>query len=174
MTIRYTDEDFDSHGVLRDGHSIRVTLHDAAMSRSGTRQQQQPLITDGRSNDAMAMHRPGFRIRTGDTRQPVRDAYADYQTGLVNAYRVKDGEVQCPHCMGSGEINGEDCLDCDGSGIMPEPDAGRPSKGAGKGYGSGNEGGYKGTAGDAAARQKAVEDSYRAYDADLAQAYRNG
>ena len=91
------------------------------------------LITDGRTTDPLALQRPGFRIPVVNDRRAVRDAYAAYETSLVNRYRVGDG-VQCAECFGSGEDeDGEDCDACNGSGVMPD---------RGKGFGSSNEGGY--------------------------------
>jgi hypothetical protein len=103
------------------------------------RKDAKPVITDGRTDDRMALHRPGYRINTSDTRQKVADAYAHYETSLVNRYKVGDGEMQCPTCFGSGVLNGEDCDDCDGTGIMPDYDN-DTSNGEGGGFGSTNEG----------------------------------
>ena len=170
-------------GVLRDGCTMRtsMTLRDAAMARQ--QQASTNKITDGRTNDPTALNRPGYRIPVVNDRRATRDAYASYETGLVNAYRCGDGEVQCPTCYGEGvDADGKDCDDCNGTGLMPEPDAGSPSKGSGgsrygsgNGFGSGDDPDMASDhrALDAATRQRqAVDQAYQSYDADLAQAYR--
>jgi hypothetical protein len=174
----HNDDDFDERGILKDGRSVRVslTMRDSAMSRQANR------ITDGRTSDPLALHRPGFRVPVVNDRRATRDAYQQYETGLANRYKVGDGEVQCPHCFGSGEINGEDCDDCDGTGLMAEPDAGSTSRGSGgSSYGSGNGFGSSDPdpasdhrTVDARLRRAAVDQAYQSYDADLAQAYRRG
>jgi len=49
-------------------------------------------ITDGRSTDALAGCRPGFRVPAANDRQATRDAYAVYERQLTNAYLVRDNE----------------------------------------------------------------------------------
>ena len=158
---RVSDE-FDENNILRDGKSVRVSMQarDAAMSRHRGR------VTDGRSNDPMSLHRPGFRVPVVNDRRAVRDAYSQYETGLVNAYRVGDG-TQCPTCFGSGKINGEDCDDCDSSGVMPERKS--TSKGGGKGFGGGNEGHRSEDS-----RSVTRDQAYRDYDQALSSAWQNG
>ena len=78
------------------------------------------LITDGRTDDKMSLNRPGFRVPIVHDRRAVRDAYQRYETGLVNAYRVNDGEVQCPDCNGCGrDENIVACETCGGDGTVP-------------------------------------------------------
>jgi hypothetical protein len=149
--IRHDDDLFDSNGLLRDGKSVRVPMQARDSARMTERQRHQRvsdtlrdvnskplLVTDGRTDDTMSLHKPGWRIPVVNDRANVRDAYANYETSLVNAYRVGDGEMQCPTCFGSGVLNGEDCDDCDGTGIMPDVDS--ESNDEGGGYGSTNEG----------------------------------
>jgi hypothetical protein len=103
----------DCNGVLRSGFSLRVPtmMRDAALS--GTRQVVgNNRITDGTDNP-LGLHKPGFRIPVVNDRRAVRDAYAKYETSLVNAYRVNDGETQCPDCDGEGkDDDGDVCETC--------------------------------------------------------------
>jgi hypothetical protein len=136
------------------------------------RKDAKPQFTDGRTTDPTALNRPGFRVPVVNDRRAVHDAYARYQTGLVNAYRVGDGEVQCPKCFGSGEDEDGDCDACNGTGIMAA------SKG-GKGFGSSNEGGYDNTpdpASDALTmkdHRQTMDRLYRERDEELANMWRN-
>jgi hypothetical protein len=149
----------DHDGVLRNSYRMVVPT----MFRDSTRGAR---ITDGRTSDPLALHRPGFRVAASDSRLACRDARAEYQTRLINAYKIGDG-VQCSECFGSGEsVDGEDCPFCDGTGVMPERE-----RSTGKGFGSKNEGGYKGTSSDS--RTTTTDQEYQKYDAALAQAYRN-
>lgn len=99
---------------------------------------QDARITDGRTMDPLALQRPGFRIPVVNALRAVRDAYATYETALTNAYRVNDGEKQCPDCDGEGrDDDGNVCDLCGGDGVVPsdyEDDRGAP-----KNFGSGNE-----------------------------------
>jgi hypothetical protein len=90
---RYTDDIFDEQNVLRDGKSVRVSMQarDAAMLRHVN---SRPRITDGRSNDPMALHRPGFRVPAmNDRRSVVRDAYETYERELCSRWQT-DAEVE--------------------------------------------------------------------------------
>jgi len=81
---RHYDDDFENN-VLKDQRSVRVSMQarDAAMAK------HTPLIVDGRGNSGLALHKPGFRIATDDTgKSRVADAYRDYETSLVEAYRA--------------------------------------------------------------------------------------
>jgi RecJ-like exonuclease len=61
--------------------------------------------------------------------------YAKYETNLINAYRVNDGEVQCPDCDGEGrDEDGEQCDTCGGDGVVVS------EKRSSANFGSGNEG----------------------------------
>jgi hypothetical protein len=135
-------------------------------------QDARPQFTDGRTTDPTALNRPGFRVPVVNDRRAVHDAYARYQTGLVNAYRVGDGEMQCPECFGSGEDEDGDCDACNGTGIMAA------SKG-GKGFGSSNEGGYDTP--DPASDAQTIRDHrqnmaslHAQLDAELTTAWRKG
>jgi hypothetical protein len=146
-TARYSDE-FDENNVLRDGKAVRVSMQvrDAALLRQvNTR----PRITDGRTNHPMSLHQPGFRIRAGDTRQAVRNAYRDYETGLVNAYRCGDGIVS---------------------------DGAKNDREEGSGYGNGNEGGYdsRNRAVNLDQHRQVMDRLYRERDAADQNAWRNG
>src|SRR3984957_11618573 len=101
----------DGHGALKNGCSMRApkTMRAAAAK---------PLITDG-SDNPLGLHRPGFRVPVVNDRRKVVDAYAKYETSLVNAYRVGDGEAQCPDCDGSGaDEDGDTCATCHGRGTV--------------------------------------------------------
>jgi hypothetical protein len=132
-----------------------------------------PAFTDGHNIvDPAAGLKPGWRMPTVQDRRAVRDAYAAYETSLVNRYRVGDG-VQCPDCFGSGEINGEACSACNGNGIMSE----RSSR-TSKGFGSSNEGGHN-TPDPASDAQTMIRDHranmdrlYAERDAELSNAWR--
>jgi RecJ-like exonuclease len=54
----------------------------------------------------------------------VRDALQRYETQLVNMYKVRDGQTQCPDCDGSGvdQEDGGDCPSCDGKGTINNAD----------------------------------------------------
>jgi len=144
--MRYSDDDaFDENGVLKDGRSVRVSLHDAAMSRSGTQRQQTSTnrITDGRSpNDPTALHRPGFRVNTGDSdsssRQKIRDEYEKADIQARNRWKVGDLQTQCSECFGEGvDEDGDECPTCNGEGVMPDVEDKRERSGKSN-FGSGN------------------------------------
>jgi hypothetical protein len=151
----------DHNGALRNGFSMRIptTLRDSAAK---------PLITDGRTNDPTALHRPGFRIPVVNDRRKVVDAYAKYETGLVtayrvNAYRVGDEEAQCPDCDGSGEDeDGDTCETCNGSGTVSASE-----RSTGKGFG--NEGHRSEDS-----RSVTRDQAYKDYDQALSSAWKNG
>jgi hypothetical protein len=141
------DDALERNGTfLRSGFSVRIPMrfHDAASSGEGspcTRDSWPGVlrrgadgelfcdigctvdglqITDGRTDDKMSLHRPGFCVPIVHDRRAVHDAYQRYETGLVNAYRVNDGEVQCPDCDGSGrDENSAACETCGGDGTVP-------------------------------------------------------
>lgn len=166
--------------VLRSGISLRVPMWmaDAARRQPGDacvteyghegrlRQNSGQLtcvqITDGRSNDPMALHRPGFRIPTVNDRRAVHDAYtkADKQAG--NRWKCQDNETLCSDCDGEGyDEDGNECKTCHGEGVVKDK----------SGFGSTNEGGYKGGSSDG--RTVDRDQAYRDYDADLANAWRD-
>ena len=155
----------DSSGVLRSGFSLRVPtmLRDAALS--GTRQVVgNNRITDGTDNP-LGLHRPGFRIPVVNDRRAVRDAYQSYETSLVNAYRVSDGEAQCPDCDGGGEDDdGDTCATCHGRGSVSASE-----RSTGDGFGSGNEGHRSEDS-----RSVTRDQAYRDYDQALSSAWQNG
>ena len=53
-----------------------------------------------------SLHRPGFRVPVTQDRQQGRDAYAAYETGLVNRYKVGDGDGNAATCYGSWRRSG--------------------------------------------------------------------
>lgn len=82
-------------------------------------QDAKPQFTDGRTTDALALHRPGYRIPVVQDRRAVHDAYRRVELGQSKAYRIGDSS-QCAECFGSGEDeDGEACSACNGTGIMP-------------------------------------------------------
>jgi hypothetical protein len=176
---RFSKRDDEDDRILKDGERLRVsmTMRDSLspLQRS-VADSTNNRITDGRTTDPLALHRPGFRVPIVNDRKAVRDAYQHYETSLVNRYRVGDG-VQCPTCFGSGEDeDGGDCDACEGSGVMPDQDS-RTGKG-GKGFGSTNEGGYDKP--DPASDSRTVMDQHRQrmnqlyadHDNELANAWR--
>jgi hypothetical protein len=159
MTIRHSDDAFDKNGVLKDGKSLRVplTMRDSA-ARGNNR------ITDGRTDDPTALNRPGFRVPVVNDRRSVNGAYAKYETGLVNAYRVGDGKT-CPDCGGDGEDDdGKPCAKCHGRGAVSASE-----RGTGKVLGSGNEGHRSEDS-----RSVTRDQAYRDYDLALSSAWKNG
>jgi hypothetical protein len=183
---KYSDDDFDEHGVLRDGHAMRVPtmMRDAGPrgaasgdlctidGREGRlrnikgelvcvplRKSDAARITDGRTSDPLALHRPGYRVPVVNDRRAVNDAYAKYETELCNRYKANDDETLCPQCGGEGYIGGDVCDRCNGEGIIRDDD----DEQAGSGYGSSNEGGF----GDSRKL-----DAYQTYDAELSQRWK--
>jgi hypothetical protein len=116
--IRSYDDQFDDDGVLRDGAVYRVPLsmRDGrpplrADADTATGAYTGPAIfTDGRSNDPTAGCRPGWRIPIINDRRAVRDAYAEYENALKDAYRQQDGEDE----------DGDECEACGGYGVVNE------------------------------------------------------
>jgi hypothetical protein len=92
---------FDNRGILRNGFTMRVplTVRDSITARHAR-------ITDGTDNP-FALNKPGFRVRAGDTRQKVADAYADYEDTLVDAYRCGEGERDGSETFGNASTNRE-------------------------------------------------------------------
>jgi hypothetical protein len=128
------------------------------------RKDAKPQFTDGRTTDPTAMNRPGFRVPVVNDRRAVHDAYARYQTGLVNAYRVGDGEVQCPQCFGSGEDEDGDCDACNGTGIMAASKSG--------GYDNGDTPDPASDSRSLDQHRQTMDRLYRERDAELANAWR--
>lgn len=93
------------HGILIDGCTMRVSMRmrDAALSDHVSCRAR---ITDGTDNP-FALNKPGFRVRAGDTRQKVADAYADYEDTLVNAYRRGGEERDRSDNFGNASTNRE-------------------------------------------------------------------
>jgi hypothetical protein len=152
------EHDALDRGILRNGFTLRVStmMRDAALP--GTRQDNR--ITDGRTTDPMALHRPGFRIPVVNDRRAVRDAYAKYETALVNAYRIGDGKT-CPDCGGDGE-DGEICATCHGRGTVSARE-----RSTGKGFG--NEGHRSEDS-----RSVTRDQAYKDYDLALSSAWQKG
>ncbi len=149
-----TNEDtaLDARGRLKDGYSMRVPMWMADAARATNMKAQ---LTDG-SGDPLAGNRPGFRLRVGDARRKVADAHAEYQRWVTNRWRCADQEKVCPDCDGTGEIDGEDCSTCGGSGFI---------EAANSAFGSTNEPiSDNRTVGRAGI--------YDAYDRDISQAWR--
>lgn len=101
----------DHRGALRDGCSLRIplTIRDTlsplqrAVADDTARRAR---ITDGTDNP-FALNKPGFRVRIGDTRQNVADAYQDYENALVNAYRCGYEERDGSEDSGNASTNRE-------------------------------------------------------------------
>jgi len=84
-------------------------------------QDARSVIVDGRTDNPLAGNRPGFRLLSVADRRAVRDAYQNYERGLCNAYKVRDGERLCSDCAGSGyDDDGSVCPTCDGSGVIDD------------------------------------------------------
>jgi hypothetical protein len=77
------------NGVLRDSarHRVPIQMRDSLA----------PMITDG-TDDAFALHRPGWRVATGGSerdvlfrdsqRKLIEEARAEYLDSLCNAWKV--------------------------------------------------------------------------------------
>jgi hypothetical protein len=116
MTRIKSDDDEDK--ILKDGKRIRISMmmRDSAI-RDGD---AKPQFTDGRTTDATALHRPGFRVPVVQDRTKVRDAYAADAVYLRNRYKCGDGERLCDDCGGEGyDQDGNVCDTCHGKGVMP-------------------------------------------------------
>jgi hypothetical protein len=82
------DDAFDRHGALRNGFAMRVpiTMRDSMRGRDA-----KPQFSDGSSIvDPASGLKTGWRMPVVQDRRAVHDAYARYQTELINAYRVGD------------------------------------------------------------------------------------
>jgi DnaJ-class molecular chaperone len=126
---QHDDDDdgvFDKHGILRDGKSVRVPL----FMRDGLSPVQQAVaqssvsVTDGQG-DTVGLHRPGFRLADAAAPLRARDAaYSAYERELTTAWRGNRSRADaaaerlCPDCDGSGEIDGEECDSCGGTGML--------------------------------------------------------
>jgi hypothetical protein len=92
---------YDSNGLLKDGHRVRVPLYmrDGAINPNLTPTQQakaaaQQQIQDAAArkfglSDALQLHKPGFRYNTwdADAQERTRQAYADADTADANAWK---------------------------------------------------------------------------------------
>jgi hypothetical protein len=176
------DDALDRHGSLRDTFSMRIPtiFRDSKVTGAGSKADKanSNRITDGRTDDATALHRPGFRVPVVNDRRSVRDAYATYERSLVNAYRIGDGK-QCPVCEGAGEDeDGNECERCEGTGTISkakdEREDDRGSRKASKHFGSTNESHHDSRTLDQVMRDHEANMSklYSALDAELTQAWR--
>ena len=111
----------DHNNIIKDGITVRVRTQMRDSEMTDTR----ALFHDGTPSGGG--NRPGWRIRLhGDTINAgsLTDAYAAYETRLTNAYRLKDDQVCCPQCDGSGFAqNGNECTRCLGKGYLGNDDA---------------------------------------------------
>jgi len=56
-----------------------------------------------------------------ETSQADAPASESMQGQDVNVTR---GDTACPHCLGTGSREGEDCITCGGTGVAPEESVG--------------------------------------------------
>ena len=98
MTRRYHDDDndFDEHGVLRDGRSLRTPMWamDAAKGYCRARPKRpHPRITSADAS-TFGLHKPGWRIETGGNAgdQLVRDGAALDRAELYRTLRRSKGK----------------------------------------------------------------------------------
>jgi len=154
-----------------DGQSGRLRMVNGSLQCVPVKSSDsKPQFTDGyRPVDPAAGLRPGWRMPAirDASQQAVADCYDRYNTSLVNAYKLHDGEMQCPECFGSG------CNSCSGSGVMPDASAG------GSRFGSRNEGGDDDPdpASDSITldqHRRKMDRLYRERDAELSNAWRKG
>lgn len=77
-------------------------------------------ITDGRSNDVMSLHRPGYRMAVVQDRKQLLDAYDAYEKRACNSWRLRDGVRLCSACSGPGidDEDGSVCDECSGDGVV--------------------------------------------------------
>ena len=118
--------------LLEDGERLRVPMFamdgmdlvQHAVARHSAR------VTDANGNSGLALHRPGFRFVLDDAAgdHAKARAYQSYQDELTSAYKnpptgradatSEQGERLCPDCNGSGEVDGEECDTCAGTGVV--------------------------------------------------------
>ncbi len=104
MNRRYNTEDFDENGILRDGHSVRVSM----TARDSLSPMQRAVLDTRRALDTRvtdaAAHRPGYRFAdvSNDARQQAYDAY---QREAEEAWRNPPG-LDEPHGVGTHWMGG--------------------------------------------------------------------
>jgi hypothetical protein len=117
------------NGVLRDGVSLRVHMsaRDSARFRDGRQlwDSGQLCVSDSDLTGSSG-NRPGWRCADSPINQrAIADAYRDYEQRLNNSWKSKaqrDADTVCPDCNGDGDIDGEDCERCEGTGELPDDD----------------------------------------------------
>jgi DnaJ-class molecular chaperone len=117
---------FDEKGILKDGKTVRTSLFmmdGLSPVQRAVAQSSAARVTDGEGG-TQGLSRPGFRIADADAPLRARDAArADYERELTRAWRGNRScadaaaERLCPDCDGSGEIDGEECGSCGGTGM---------------------------------------------------------
>jgi hypothetical protein len=155
-----------------DGRSGRLRMVNGSLQCVPVKSQD--AFTDGCRPLDVAGMRPGYRMPTVEDRSHVHDAYARYNTGVANAYKIRDGEMQCPQCFGSGQgVDGDDCTSCNGTGTMPDP-ASRANAGTSR-FGSNNPDDDPDPASDRRTidqHRQTMDRLYAARDAELSNAWR--
>lgn len=134
-------------------------------------QDAKPLFVDGSFNliNPDGGNRPGFRIPISDSgnagRARVADAYDRYETRLINNYKLKDGDVICNNCDGTGvDDDGGECPFCNGTGTVEAGYENDPDEAA-----ANTETHHEGLD-HRRADARTVQDAYATYDAELANA----
>lgn len=148
--------------TLRDGFTARI----ATQFRDASASRHRPLITDGSGNSGLALHKPGYRIPTNDSRRSIiEDSYAAYEREITHRYKCGDEEKVCPDCGGDGgDEAGDTCETCNGSGTVSARE-----RSTGEGFSSGNEG-HRSEDSRSVTRDQACRD----YDQALSSAWQNG
>jgi hypothetical protein len=110
------------NGILKDGVSLRVHMNARDSARTFWDAHRASVVVTDADMTASSGNRPGWRIADSDFGRAARDAaYAAYERRLTSAYKLRD-EGECPDCNGQGDIDGEDCERCEGSGELPDDD----------------------------------------------------
>jgi hypothetical protein len=168
-----TDDDFDERGILKDGHRLRVPLM-MADSWQQDMVRRLPLATDASSDGGIDLNRPGFRVSAADgaARDAKERAYALYDEEIANAWRGESDDYWLDQITGESEFRGHEI----GSSCTVKSGGGKLGAEESRGTIQMVEG-RKVCVADGKRTDAMIRDSreaaYRAYDADLQNAWRN-
>jgi hypothetical protein len=84
---KYSDYDaFDEYGILKDQRSVRVPMFCMDAAQTAVRQHF-AQVHDGTGDNALGMHRPGFRVSGDPPSDELKLAREDYLHDLTTAWR---------------------------------------------------------------------------------------